>query len=97
MSSIKIFVCTKGKKCPKRGSQDVCTAFEQAVRDTHSEDSITVKGTKCLDECKTGPSVVVMPDKVKYAGVSPQDAPEIVRAHLDGKTVKRLRRKKKRK
>jgi len=93
---IKIFVCTKGKKCPKKGSEGVCTAFESAVAELGCGDTVSVKGSKCLDLCKKGPVVVTMPDKIRYGRVSEGDAKEIVSNLVNGgKPVERLRIKKK--
>ena len=93
---IKIYVCTKGKKCPKKGSDDVCTAFESAVSELGVGDTVSVKGSKCLDLCKKGPVVVTMPDKISYGRVSEADAKEIVSNLVaGGKPVERLRIKKK--
>jgi len=82
---VKIYICTEGKKCPKKGSKDVARALKKAV-DTQDPDgqSIVVKECKCLDLCKKGPAIVVMPDKVRYGRVEPEDAGAIVSAHLNG-------------
>lgn len=92
----KIFVCTKGKKCPKKGSEAVCLAFESAVAELGCDKTVSIKGSKCMDLCKKGPVVVTMPDKASYGRVAPADAKEIV-ANLvaGGKPVERLRIKKK--
>lgn len=92
---LKIFVCTEGKKCPKRGSEDVLKAFEKEIKKTDNEERVRVKGCKCLDLCKKGPSVFVAGDKVAYGKVKPSDAAEIIEEHLKGKSVKRLRVKRK--
>ncbi len=92
---IKIFVCTKGKKCPKKGSEAVLAAFDSAISTLGCSDTVTTKGCKCMDLCKKGPVVVVMPDKVKYGRVSEADATEIVTGLVSGaKPVERLRLKK---
>ena len=45
----------------------------------------------CLDACEVGPSMVVYPDNVWYAHVSPADVKEIVSEHLvGGRPVQRL-------
>jgi len=93
---VKVFVCTRGKKCPKRDSDDVLEAFECVAKREGLEDSVSIKGCKCLDLCKKGPAVVVMPDKVRYGHVQPSDAAEILKAHAKGgKPVERLVVKKK--
>ncbi len=95
--STKIIVCVRGKKCPKRGSEDVCEAIEKEVESQGVSDQVTVKQAGCLDLCKKGPSIVVMPDKIKYGRVKKSDAAELVKASANGQTVDRLRVKKKKK
>lgn len=91
----KIIVCVRGRKCPKRGSEDVCEAIEKEVKIQGVSNQVTVKQSGCLDLCKKGPSIVVMPDKVRYGRVKKSDAAELVKAHANGQTVGRLRIKKK--
>jgi len=92
---IKIFVCTEGKKCPKRGGKEVARALHKAA-EGHDSDQLIIKECKCLDLCKKGPAVVVMPDKVKYGRVTAADAQEIVSTHIaGGEPITRLQTKKK--
>ena len=45
----------------------------------------------CLDLCELGPTVVVYPEQVWYAGVTVEDVPEIIERHLiGGEPVERL-------
>jgi bidirectional [NiFe] hydrogenase diaphorase subunit len=92
----KIYVCTQGKKCPKRGSKKVLEQLQAEV--TAQASSLEVKGCGCLDLCKKGPSIVVTPDKVRYGRVEPEDAAEIIKAHSEGSgPVQRLVIEKKKK
>ncbi len=78
----KIYVCTQGKKCPKRGSKKVLEQLQAEVANQAS--SLEVKGCGCLGLCKKGPSLIVTPDKVRYGRVKPEDSYEIVKAHSTG-------------
>ena len=94
----KIYVCTEGKKCPKKGSKAVAAALRTAVAALSADDQerIGVKECKCLDLCKKGPSIVVAPEKVRYGRVTAGDAVAIVNAHLNGgEPLTRLQIKKK--
>jgi len=85
----KIYVCTDGKKCPKRGSKKVLAELKAEVEKQSS--SLEVKGCGCLGTCKKGPSLIVSPDKVRYGRVKPEDSADIVKAHSAGdSTVERL-------
>lgn len=87
----KIYVCTRGKKCPKRGSEKVLEELQAEIERQGAADSVEVKGCKCLDLCKKGPVVVVLPSKVKYGRVEKSDCAEIIKTHKAGEdTVERL-------
>ena len=45
---------------------------------------IKITPTGCLTPCQCGPNVVVYPEGIWYAGVTPGDASEILEAHLTG-------------
>jgi (2Fe-2S) ferredoxin len=52
---------------------------------------VRVNHAGCLAQCGFGPMVVVYPDNVWYAMVTPDDVPEIVQEHLiGGRPVQRL-------
>lgn len=54
-------------------------------------DRVNVTACACLGPCTDGPSIVVYPEGVWYAGVQVTDVPEIVESHmLGGKPVERL-------
>lgn len=85
----KIYVCTQGKKCPKRGSKKVLEKLQAEVADQAS--SLEIKGCGCLGTCKKGPSLIVTPEKTRYGRVKAEDAAEIVKAHSSGTSpVERL-------
>jgi (2Fe-2S) ferredoxin len=99
----KVLVCTRGKKCPKRGSEELAQSLRKEVDRQGLGERIKVKDSDCLKLCKTGPSVMVMPDEVCYGNVSSLDCQEIISCHAEGddSSVNRLavknRKKKKKK
>jgi len=75
----RILICNKSS-CRKRGSEAVCRAIAQTLKQLDRTD-IQVKTTGCMDRCKAGPNVVMMPDKAKYTRVSPNQIPKMVEQH----------------
>ena len=51
--------------------------------------SVRVNHSGCFDQCGHGPMVVVYPENVWYAHVTPEDAEAIVREHLAGRRAGR--------
>jgi (2Fe-2S) ferredoxin len=88
-----IFVCTSGDWCPARDGDGlgVHARLKREVAEAGLKDRVRVNHSGCLDQCGHGPMVVVYPEAIWYAGVRPEDVPEIVREHLaGGRAVERL-------
>jgi (2Fe-2S) ferredoxin len=94
-----LFVCLNERSpgsrpaCGERGGPAIFSALQRAIG--HRPElwgQVAVTGCRCLGPCFEGPTVVVYPDAVWYAGVAAADAEEIVAAHLvGGQPVERLR------
>lgn len=80
----KIFVCSKGKKCCKRGGPELAAALAAELQKQPCAAGLSLKEVKCLDLCKHAPAVLVNPGKVRYGKLSASDAAEIVEAHAKG-------------
>jgi (2Fe-2S) ferredoxin len=77
--------------CTQRGSEPLYDALRDLVRERGLQDRVMVNRTYCLKHCSRGPVVAVQPDNVWYAGVTPEDIPEILSCHLEqGRPVERL-------
>jgi (2Fe-2S) ferredoxin len=77
--------------CAGSGSQPLFDALRDLVRERGLQDRVMVNRTYCLKHCSRGPVIAVQPDNVWYAGVTPEDIPEICSSHLEkGQPVERL-------
>ncbi len=81
----KVLVCQKSD-CRKRGSNTVCKTLAAALDALEIGDQVTIQETGCMDRCKAGPNVVIMPDKARYSRVAPAMVPELVQRHFTAKT-----------
>jgi (2Fe-2S) ferredoxin len=94
-----VFVCMNERApghargdCKTRGAEAVLEAFKSGVKAAGLGTEVRAQKSGCLDVCEHGPSVVVYPEGVWYARVTPEDAREIVASHLvKGVPVERLR------
>ncbi|MFN6963157.1 MAG: (2Fe-2S) ferredoxin domain-containing protein [Pyrinomonadaceae bacterium] len=96
-----VLVCN-GKSCSAVGSAEVKRAFEtelesrglrygKASKGRNPEGPVVLTDCGSVGFCSVGPAVLVYPEGVWYAQVSPKDVPEIVESHLEnGEPVKRL-------
>jgi len=96
-----VFVCN-GKSCSAVGAAEVKAAFEDELkaRDLRygkESKGRNPNGTVLLTDCSSvgfcsiGPAVLVYPENVWYAQVTPADVPEIIEEHLEkGNIVERL-------
>ncbi|MFQ5894405.1 MAG: ferredoxin [Nitrospinota bacterium] len=96
-----VFVCIQQRPadhpegcCAQKASMEILQAFVEEVGGRPLFQSTGVAGATCLIACQFGPTVVVYPDGVWYAGVRKEDVKEIVEEHLEkGRPVERLRLK----
>lgn len=77
----KILICQKST-CRKRGAAQVCHQVETALATHGLSDTVQVKLTGCMDKCKTGPNLVVMPQKRRYTKVKPDQVPGLIAQHF---------------
>lgn len=76
----KILVCEKST-CWKRGGQQICEAIAQNLKERGLHDTVEIRRTGCLKQCKSAPNLVILPDKAKYSGVRPQEIPSLLAKH----------------
>ena len=94
-----VFACDQRKPegapcCSARGSVAVIEALRREVASRNLFDSVQVTACGSMGLCESGPNVVVYPEGVWYAGVTPTDVPEIVTEHFqNGRPVERLLRR----
>ena len=79
-----VFVCTSGKTCPKEGAEAVHATLKRAVKDAGLKRVVRVNHAGCMNQCGSGPMVVVYPEDVWYSGVDVRGALRIVREHILG-------------
>ncbi len=73
----KILVCGKSD-CWKRGGREVCQALQETLQKQGLDQQVTIVKTGCMDRCKAGPNVVLMPNKTRHTRVKPSDVPALV-------------------
>jgi (2Fe-2S) ferredoxin len=94
------FVCENARpaggkpSCGARGSGAITTALQEGLgRHPELWGRIAITATGCLGPCFEGPTIVVYPEAVWYAGVTVGDVAEIVESHMrNGVPVARLLR-----
>lgn len=77
----KIRICQKSG-CRKRGSQQVLSALNSAIQNLGQENNIQLQSMGCMGKCKSGPNLVILPDKARYTGVKPKNIANILRQHF---------------
>jgi (2Fe-2S) ferredoxin len=88
-----LFVCTDGEWCPSIDGDGigVHARLKQLAKAYGLTDRIRVNHAGCFSQCGHGPMVVVYPDAIWYAAVTPADAEEIIQRHvIGGQPVERL-------
>ncbi len=79
-----IFICL-GKRCSKKGAEDLLDAFKDSVKDKGMQGLYRVSRSGCLKTCKEtlvegeySPIVVIYPQGVWYGKITEGDVSEIV-------------------
>jgi NADH:ubiquinone oxidoreductase subunit E len=75
-----ILVCQKSD-CMKRGGKALCQALESELTNHGLENSVAMKGTGCMKNCKAGPNLV-MPDKTRYSKVKAEQVADLIDKHF---------------
>ena len=87
-----VCVCTAAG-CLSSGADQVLEAIKKEVAESGMKHEVLAKGVGCMGLCSAGPLVSVETEGRLYAGVTPEQAPEIIRnldtggdGHADGLT-----------
>jgi NADH-quinone oxidoreductase subunit F len=77
--------------CVLRGSKGVAEAFTAEIRKRDLGKSVGLRLAGCLGFCEIEPMVIILPERILYGKIKPEDVPEIVEQTLvGGKVVERL-------
>jgi (2Fe-2S) ferredoxin len=79
-----VFVCTHGEYCPFDGSVEVHRLLKEGVAARGLQVRVRVNKAGCFNQCGNGPMVVVYPETVWYAAVTPDKARRILDEHIAG-------------
>ena len=79
-----------GTGCTSSKSPKIIENFRKILTEKNIE-NVKVVQTGCFGLCAKGPIVIIRPEDVFYAHVTPDDCEEIINTHIiDGKIVERL-------
>jgi NADH:ubiquinone oxidoreductase subunit F (NADH-binding)/(2Fe-2S) ferredoxin/NAD-dependent dihydropyrimidine dehydrogenase PreA subunit len=77
--------------CLLRGSKSVAESFASEIRGRSLEGSVGLRLAGCLGFCEIEPMAVILPERILYQKIRPEDVPEIAEQTLGaGKIVDRL-------
>jgi (2Fe-2S) ferredoxin len=86
-----VFVCVSGKTCPGRGGDEIGGRLKQMAKEAGIHKRIRVNKSGCLNQCRSGPIIVVYPEVVWYSGVTLEDVEEIFEKTVrNGEVIPRL-------
>ncbi|MCB0308905.1 MAG: (2Fe-2S) ferredoxin domain-containing protein [Bdellovibrionales bacterium] len=93
-----VFVCLNERPqghprgcCKQRDSEKLHLSLKKEIASRQLQKDIRINKSGCLDQCESGPMIVIYPEATWYANVKPEDAKEIVDALLEGKQVEKLK------
>ncbi|WAL58813.1 (2Fe-2S) ferredoxin domain-containing protein [Thermocoleostomius sinensis] len=71
-----VLVC-QHQACRKAGARQVFALFQ-----TSPLPDVAIVPVQCLGECGNGPMVLVLPERIWYNRVNPDEVPAIIQRHL---------------
>jgi (2Fe-2S) ferredoxin len=77
----KILVCQKSSCC-QRGAQAICAALKTELGDRGLTHQVEIVKTGCMNNCKAGPHVVIMPGKSRYTKVKVNQVAQLIDQHF---------------
>lgn len=84
-----VFVCAQARpqghprgSCSEKGCMGVLEEFLMQMQQKDLYSRFQVTSTGCLGPCSEGPSVLVYPEAIMYAGVKKEDVATIIDQHL---------------
>ena len=84
-----VFVCVQSRppghprgSCGEKGCADVYNTFLNEFQSRNLWGRFSLTNTGCLGPCNLGPSVLVYPEGIMYAGVTPADVVALIEEHL---------------
>jgi (2Fe-2S) ferredoxin len=89
-----IFVCCNQREpghsrgcCDPEGSEALRNAFKAEVKNRKLGPLVRANTAGCLDQCESGPCVVIYPQAIWYGGVTLADVPRIIEETVIGGKV----------
>ena len=86
MPGYRVYVC-HNEHCKRNGAQAVWQALRRELQAQGIQETVELIVAGCQARCDFGPNLTIHPGPTKYSGVTPEDAPAIVREHLAGGAV----------
>jgi (2Fe-2S) ferredoxin len=87
---LHILVCNDSD-CSAKGAQQTYDNLKQLVKDRSLKEIVKVSKSTCLDDCETGPNVLVYPQGIIYNNVKTENLKTILESHLEGRTASRVK------
>ncbi len=81
-----VAVCA-GMGCLGLDNGRIINAFEEEINKKDLKSKVDIRATGCHGFCEKGPMVVIYPEEICYAEVTPEDVPDIVSQTVLGKKV----------
>ena len=77
----KVLFC-QSSSCWNKGGKVACELLKEELERRQITEQVEIKTTGCLKKCKQAPNVVMLPDKIHYGGIQPQQIPLLIDKHL---------------
>ena len=87
---LHFYICTQKKEgdapsCSRNGSEAVLQKLRDEVATRQLQNDVQVTQCGSLGLCEIGPNLIVYPEGTWYSRLTPDDVPEILAHHVEGR------------
>lgn len=80
-TSAKVLFCQEST-CWQKGGKAACELLQAELQQRGIAEQVQIKTTGCLKKCKQAPNLVILPDRVNYSRVQPQQIPTLIEQYF---------------
>lgn len=80
-TAAKVLFCQEST-CWHKGGKAACELLQAELQQRGIAEQVQIKTTGCLKRCKQAPNVVILPDRVNYSRVKPQQIPTLIEKYF---------------
>ncbi|MDJ0569780.1 MAG: (2Fe-2S) ferredoxin domain-containing protein [Pleurocapsa sp. MO_192.B19] len=80
-TKVRVIFCQEST-CWNKGGKAACQLLKAELEQRGISEQVEIKTSGCLKKCKQAPNMILLPDRVNYSRVQPQEMSELIDKHI---------------